>query len=499
MRLNILFGGKAGQGANEITETIGEILVEKGYYIFNYRDYSSLIRGGHNYNILCISNSPIMSHDWKVDILLALDERTLKEHKNNLKKQTKIIHFKEDFGLATNMFYASALLCYLGIDKQILINKIKNKYDKKYWKQDIEAVEKGYCIKDRIKLEQATNKPKKIISGGKAVSISAKNSKLDFYFAYPMTPATSVLHELANFPEVKVFQSGNEIEAVNSALGASYAGKLSMTGTSGGGFDLMSETLSMQGISEIPLTVYLASRPGPGTGVPTYSMQQDINISLYAGHGEFPRVVLCPGDPKEAYLLTNQALILAEKFNCLSVILSDKHLAESEFTINDFEKISPVKITRKIPGKEIVKASSYEHLENGDTIEDSENTIKAMEKRLEKEKQIKEQIKKLETYKIHGDKNSDTLFISTGSTKGAILDYIYEEGGKFLQLLYISPFPDIKKEIEKAKKVYIVETNSTGQLKNLIKQKICPEKELISILKYDARPFTPEDIKEKIK
>ena len=497
MRLNILFGGKAGQGANEIAELVGEILTEKGYYVFNYRDYGSLIRGGHNYNILCISNKPIASHDWQVDILLALDDRTLKEHKQNLKKDTKIIKLDKDFGKATNMAYAATLLCYLGIDKEILIKKIKQKYDKKWWKIDIEAAGAGYCLKDRIKLEKSDNKGKILMSGGKSVALAAKQSGLNFYFAYPMTPATSVLHELAGMQDnnLVVWQSGNEIEAVNAALGASFAGKLSMTGTSGGGFDLMSESLSFQGISEIPLTVYLASRPGPGTGVPTYSMQQDINVTLYAGHGEFPRIVAIPGDPEEAMILTNQALSLAEKFNTLSIILSDKHLAESEFTLESLPNIQPIKINRKIPGKsnQIIKASSYEHLSNGDTTESAEQTIIGMNRRNAKLENIKKEMQKIKTYKIHGNKDSNKLFISAGSTKGAILDYIKQNNYKFLQLLYISPFPDITAELNKAKEIIVVETNSTAQLAQLIKQQTT--KPIKSILKYNARPFTPGDIK----
>lgn len=494
MRLNILIGGKAGQGANELALLVGEILAEKGYWIFNYRDYGSFIRGGHNFNILCVSDKKIESFDWQVDIILALDDKTLEMHKKNLRKNGKIMKLKEDFGKATNMAYAASLLCYLGIEKQELVRKIKEKFDEKWWKEDINAAEHGYCLKDRIKLEKSDGKKRELISGGQAVALSARNSGLNFYFGYPMTPATNVLNHLAGMQDsnLKVWESWEEIEAVNAAIGASYAGKIAMTGSSGGGFDLMTEALSFQGMAEIPLVVYLASRPGPSTGVPTYSSQQDINLALNAGHGEFPRIVVMPGDIEEAYLLTNQVMIMAEKFNCLSIILSDKHLAESEFTIDKLPEIKKIKVGRKIPGKEIVKTASYEHLDNGDTTETAEGTLAGMERRLKKQEEIAKEVKRLETYKIFG--KGDKLFITSGSTKGAVLDYITEHGGKLLQLLYLEPFPDIKKELDKTTEIIVVEQNSTAQLANLIKSRTCTNKKIKSILKYDGRPFTPDDI-----
>lgn len=496
MRLNILFGGKAGQGANEISLLVGEILAEKGYFIFNYRDYGSLIRGGHNFNILCVSEKPIMSFDWRVNVLMALDDKTLDKHKNNLEKNCKIIRLKDDFGKSTNMAYAGALLCYLGIDKKLLIEKIKEKFDEKWWQEDIRAVEAGYCLTDRIKLPVSDGKKRKLMNGGEATAKSMKESGLNFYFAYPMTPATNVMHYLASMQDnnFKLVESFEEIEAVNAALGASYAGKIAMTGSSGGGFDLMTEALSFQGMSEVPLVVYLASRPGPSTGVPTYSSQQDINLALYSGHGEFPRIVVMPGDCEECYLLANQVMHLAEKFKTLGIIMSDKHLAESEYVIDKLPEIKPVKINRKIPGKEIVRASSYEHLENGDTIEDAENTIKGMERRLEKQKEINDEIAKLETYRVFG--KGDKIFISSGSNKGAIFDYINQHGGKFIHLLYLEPFPNISKEL-KGKEIYVVEQTSTGQLAKLVECKTGMK--VKKILKYDGRPFTPADIVEGMK
>jgi len=500
MRLNILIGGKAGQGINKVSEIVSETLREIGYYTFNYRDYQSLIRGGHNFNVLSISDKWIASHESKLDGLVALDEKTLSLHKEELKKEGFTITFEgfKDLGMDLNVALAGALIKILGIEKKVLLSKIKEELDEDAAK----AAEKGYeSQKEKFKLKKLSNKIE-IMSGSKAVADGAINSGIDLYIAYPMTPATGTMHELAA-KQIKnkfvVFQSENEIAVANSALGSSFTGAKTMVGTSGGGFDLMSEALSLQGQSEIPLVVYLAARPGPGTGVPTYVSQADLDIALRAGHGEFPRIVIAPGDPVEATENTNQAFYLSEKFGALSILLSDKHLAESEFSL-DKKPTKPLKVEveRKLPGRHIVRASSYECDESGNSSEDGELTKKNADKRLEKYKQIKKEAEKFQMIKIHGKKDSKNLIIGWGSTKGAILDAIQDLDAKFLQVIYMKPISNkIKEEINKAKNTILVEANVTGQLGRLIREKTGVSIKN-RILKYDARPFRSDELKEQI-
>lgn len=505
MKLNILIGGKAGQGINKISEIVSDVLAEQGYYTFNYRDYPSLIRGGHNFNILTISNSKIGSNESILSGILALDENTLKQHKKQLKKSGFIISYEpfEDQGKNLNIALAGALIKILGIPKQILINRIKKEFDNP---EAIQAAEKGFESQEkRYSFERIGNKIS-ILSGSQAIAKSAIQSKLDLYIAYPMTPATGVMHELAADQldnNLMVFQSENEIGVVNHAIGASFAGAKTMIGTSGGGFDLMSETLSLQGMSEIPLTVYLASRPGPGTGVPTYSAQSDLDIALRAGHGEFPRIVIAPGDPIESKESTNQALYLAEKFKTLSIILGDKHLAESEFSFNEKskpKKLQQIKIQRDIPGNKIVKATSYEHDKYGNTIEDARTAEKGAKHRLKKYKQIKKACKKFDMIKIHGNKKSKNLVIGWGSTKCQILDAIQGLDCKFLQVIYLKPMSNkIKSEMQKADNIILIEQNTTGQLGRLLREKTGIKIEKNNrILKYDARPFYSDELKKQI-
>ncbi|MEK6820688.1 MAG: 2-oxoacid:acceptor oxidoreductase family protein [Nanoarchaeota archaeon] len=501
MRLNILIGGKAGQGINKISDIITNILNKEGYFTFNYRDYQSLIRGGHNFNIVSISDGRVGSFESRLDGVVALDDKTLEMHKNELKKNGFVVSFKgfEDLGRNVNIALAGALIKVLGIDKKVLFDELREELNVSGAET---AAEKGYNSgKEKFKLKKLNNR---ILSmtGTEGVVEGAINSGIDFYFAYPMTPATGVLHELAGKAEknkFKVFLPENEIAVVNMALGASFAGKKVLIGTSGGGFDLMTEALSFQGQSEIPLTVYLASRPGPGTGVPTYTAQSDLDVALRAGHGEFPRVVIAPGDPIECIEKTNEAMYLAEKFNSLSIILSDKHLAESEFSSDrKANKTIKIEVKRKIPGKDIVKASGYEHDEKGNMIESAEITKKNADRRMKKYEDIKKEAEKFEMIKIFGKKDSKNLVIGWGSTKTVILDAIKDLDFKFLQVLYLKPLSDeIKKEMEKAGKVVIVETNVTGQLGRLIREKTGIKIEN-RILKYDGRPFLCDELREEL-
>ncbi len=527
MRLNILIGGKAGQGINKVSEIVSQILVKQGYFTFNYRDYPSLIRGGHNFNILSVSDERVGSFESMLDGIIALDKKTVDVHKGSLKKEGVVIDFKEfeKLGRNLNIALAGALIKVLGIDKKVLIDEVQKQLKNK---EAVSAAEKGFnSQKERFGcLETASHSPtpqKPVVSeikklnnkismmtGSQAVSQGAINSGINIYLAYPMTPATGLMNELAGKQienGLMVVQPESEVAVVNSALGASFTGAKVMVGTSGGGYDLMTEGLSLQGQSEIPLVVYLASRPGPGTGVPTYTCQSDLDIALRGGHGEFPRVVIAPGDPIECVEKTNEAFYLAEKFGVLSIVLSDKHLAESEFSSDRKpNKIIPVNVKRKVPSEGIVKASSYEHDKFGNTMENAEMTEKNAKKRLAKYGAMKKECEKFEMVKIYGSKNAKNLVIGWGSTKTVILDALDAIDGsirgkgnyKFLQVLYMKPLSDvIEKEMEKAERVILVEHNITGQLGRLIREKTGLKIEN-RILKYDHLPFTSDELKKEI-
>ncbi|MCF7910069.1 2-oxoacid:acceptor oxidoreductase family protein [Candidatus Pacearchaeota archaeon] len=516
MRLNLLFGGPAGGGINTVSEITSKILSEHGYYVFNYRDYPSLIRGGHNFNIVSFSDNIIASHESKLDVIVAMDDLSVELHKSKLKKDGIILNYKpfEDLGRDVNIALSAALASVFGIDKKIILDIVKKKFKTK---EAIDACEKGYASqKNKFSLKKLKNKIT-LMSGSYAFAYGAANSGLDLYIAYPMTPATPLMRELASLQttwkgknKFTVFQAENEISVVNGALGASYSGANTMIGSSGGGFDLMGEGLSLQGMSEVPLVVYLAMRSGPGTGVPTYTSQADLNIALRTGHGDFPRAVIAPGDAVEAIKKTNEAIYLSQKFNSLSILVSDKHLAESQysFTEKPLKNFLKPLVNRKIPGKtnSVVKASGYEHNNEGNTIEDPVLTIEGHDRRILRYYQMKKECERFEMFKVYGNKNSKNVVVSWGSNKGAILDAISGNENsekldcKFIHVIYVKPLSEkIKKEIVD-KNIILIEANSTGQFGRVLKEKtgISVPKEN-RIFRYDGRPFLSDELAGEIK
>jgi len=504
MRLNILIGGKAGQGINKVSGIVSGVLSKLGYFTFNYRDYPSIIRGGHNFNVLSISDELIESHESLLDVVVALDERTIETHKSFQKPGCEVIRSDQfkDAGKNLNVALAGVLIKLLGISFKSISDELVLQF--KESKDKVDAAKKGFDSAKKKFTLAPLKKKISILSGSKAIAIGARNSGLDIYFGYPMTPATNALHELAK-DQVKnnlmVFQAENEIAAVSMAIGASFSGAKVLTGTSGGGFDLMSETLSLQGVTQIPLTVYLASRPGPGTGIPTYTSQGDLNLALRAGHGEFPRIVVAPGNAIEQIEKASEALFLAEHFRILSIILSDKHLAESEFSSEvEPEKAPYFEVVRESPGSSIVKASSYESNEHGLSTESAMLAGKNIASRMKKYETsrgfIEEHFKMI---KFHGKMDSKNLIIGWGSTSGAIKDAIKGLDVKFLQVLYVKPLSSkIKEEIERADKVILIECNATGQLGRLIREKT-GFKIKNRILKYNGRPFYCDELQGYLK
>ena len=542
MEKNILIGGEAGEGIAKTTLLISEVFTNAGYYVFNYREYQSLIKGGFNFNVLKISDKPVYSHDTSYDVIFALNQDTINRHEKDLKEGGFIIGDKnlkgkdligidvqallEKIGASAklgNDILIGALAKTIGLSVEPVIKVVKGAFKKKIDLLE-EAIIEGYnCVEKKMELDKPDGKPKYFITGNEAISIGAIVSGIDMYIAYPITPATPVLHILASKQiehDLMVIQPENEIAVACSALGASYAGANTMVGTSGAGFSLMAEALSLQGMSEVPLVVYLSQRTGPATGVPTYTSQGDLKFAVNAGHGEFIHVVVAPGDAKECFYRTIEAFHLASKYRVLVIILGDKHVTESNYSFDDFEepKIKPNRyitepcedyksylITengvspRSVPGQDaVVRATSYEHNEYGYTTEKADEVIKMNDKRLKKLKGLKEEINTLAPVSLYGEGRK--LIVGWGSTKGAIVDALKDlPDFRFLQITYISPFPteEVKREIENSDEVVLVENNATGLLGEIIAEqtgKIISKK----VLKYDGRPFTSKEVVEKV-
>jgi len=536
----IFIGGEAGQGIAKSAEVLAKSFTRQGYYVFNYREYGSLIKGGVNFNILKVSDIPVLSHEWRADYFLALTERVLRE----------LGHLKTGISISAGIEGADCVVDAKGIVKEIGAPKIVENsvlLGSLYRAMGLplepllevmeefgsaaevnrEAARRGYEAyggEVRKLFSPQDPKPKYFISGSQATAMGALASGLDLYIAYPMTPATPVLHILAGLQDkydIRVFQPENEIAVVNAALGASYAGAVTMVGTSGGGFALMTEALSLQGCSEVPLVVYLAMRTAPSTGVPTYTAQGDMRFALHAGHGEFPRVVVAPGDAREAFERTMEAFYLAYKYRVLGIILADKHVAESTFTFDSLPqpRVKPARFLveadenyrsyeitengvspRAAPGgRGTVRATSYEHDEYGYTVEDGTSIIRMVDKRKRKWNALAQEVMQLEPVRVYG--SGSNVIVSWGSTKGAIVDALQKlPGFRFVQIYYLEPFPAhiVKRELENAERVIAVENSATCMIAGLIRQHTGIEI-TEKLVKYDARPFSSEEIVEGVR
>lgn len=493
MKYDILFGGKAGQGANILTHILAESLSEAGYYVFYYRDYRSLIRGGHGFNVLTFSDKPVRSNESTYDVIVALDETTIKKHKSKLKKGGALIDGKHP-----NMYFAGRMYSALGLPFSMLDKKLKGL---KRYEENLEDAKKGYSEqKNCLEVKEVKRTKRTFSSGSIGVSEGSIKSGLDRYFAYPMTPATAVLGELAQRQKDNnhvVLELENEVAVANAGAGSAITGARTMVGTSGGGFCLMTEALSMCGMAQIPLVFYLAQRAGPASGVATYNAQGDLHTARHSGHGEFPRLVFAPGDPIETQEITSQIFHLTQKYGVPGILLSDKHLAESFYTNERAPKIIKSNIKTKFG-----RYTSYEqNPETGSGTEEAKLVKKNVEERKKKWEKMKAECEKFDGYKIYGKKSSENCIVFWGSTKGAILDAIEGLNVCAIQILFIEPFPKkIKNILEKKHKIISIENNATGELCDVIREHtgvLIPNKD--KILRYDARPFLSDELRKTIK
>jgi len=419
-----------------------------------------------------------------------------------------------------------ALAKMLNIEWEMLERVITDTMDKKV-DLNLKIAQSAYHRVEKawVSVPKLDQKMLPLVSGNEAIALGAVQGGLNMYIAYPMTPASAILHYLAEHEDelgVVTIHPESEIGVVLMALGAAYAGARTMVGTSGGGFALMTEALSLSGQGEIPIVFIVSQRPGPGTGVPTYTMQGDLSFVIHSGHGEFAKVVLAPGDAEEAFYLTGLAMNLAWKFQTPCFVLSDKHLSESIFSFDaDPDKIKPEdpllwdgqgEYKRYLdtqngisplafPGNPaaMVKATSYEHDEYGITTEESEQIVRMQKKRLRKKKTLEDELSRCEQVKVYGNLESKTVLLCWGSTKGACIEVAEELGLKVVQPMVLEPLPiePLKKALSGADKIIDIEVNTTGQLaKHVSAYGICIDD---MILRFDARPFTVDSLLEKVK
>src|SRR3989338_5825092 len=489
---SILIGGKAGDGIDSSGLVIARILNKLGFRLYIYRDYPSIIRGGHTFSIIRASPNRIATHLSKVDFILALNQETLNLHRARLTKDCLFVYdsdqvkvdspavcgigvplgniLKEENALPVmrNSCVIGAFCKAAGIAWDIL-EEVFRKNISKELELNLKVARRGFDIAaELVKIEPLNQKGLPLVTGNEAVSLGLIKGGLDTYIAYPMTPSSPILHFLAELAEdfpIKVIHPESEIGVILMALGGAYMGEKTAVGTSGGGFCLMTEGLSLSGMAELPVVIIMGQRTGPSTGLPTYTAQTELHFVLNAGHGEFTRFVVAPGNADESYFWSSIALNIAWKYQIPAIILSDKTLSEGTYSfdmnlVGELKEEGPLLWDRKqphkrylntetgvspltfVPNKEaIIKVNSYEHDEYGITTEESQETKKMQDKRLRKEKYLIKELERYETVKVYGDKDSATALLCWGSNKGVCAEAAENLGLRVIQPVVISPFP----------------------------------------------------------
>ena len=544
--LSILIAGRAGDGIDKSSLIIGEILAQLGYRIYIYRDYPSIIRGGHTFSIIRCSWNKIAAHEDIIDVLLALNQDSIDLHKSRLSGESLVIYdsstVKSDEGigipigeiikeanaldLMRNSCIVGAMCKSIGIEKNIL-EKIFRENITKELDLNIKVAFLGFDrAEEFIKIEKLDQKILPIVTGNEAISRGLIKGGMKAYIAYPMTPVSGVLHYLAGVSEefsLNVIHPENEIAVMLMAMGFSYAGTRVAVGTSGGGFCLMTEGLSFSGMAELPVVVLLGQRPGPSTGLPTYTGQTELNFALAAGQGEFTRLVVAPGDSEEAYYWSALSMKLAWKYQIPAIILCDKTLNEGTYSFdidlagkingpepllwsklgeykryqNTKNGISPLAFPSERSA--VVKINSYEHDEAGITTEDKDLTVAMQGKRLQKAGYLLRELEQYETVKVYAKKDAPTALFCWGSNKGVCVEAGEKLGLRVVQPMVFSPFPlkQFKEALKGVKKIICVENNATGQLADFVKFHGINVND--KVLKYDGRPFTLDELAQKLK
>jgi 2-oxoglutarate ferredoxin oxidoreductase subunit alpha len=545
---SILVGGAAGDGINEAGLTIGRLFSHYGYFVYMYYDYPSLVRGGHNFAILRASGRKIGAHQDKVDIILALNQETINFHLNRMKDNSIIIYdpkkadfeegmqpslrlpitdiIQEEGGLPVmqNVCIIGGLCKAIGIEWLVLENVLR-KHIPLMLDKNLKIAHRGYdSAKNYLSITKLDRPPLPALTGNQAIGLGLIKAGLKAYVAYPMTPSSSLLEFIARSAEdfgIKVIHPESEIAVMLMSLGFAYSGVRSAVGTSGGGFCLMTEGLSLAGQAEMPVVVMLAQRAGPSTGLPTYTAQGDLHFILNAGQGEFPRFISTPGDAEEAYYWSGIALNMAWKYQIPAFILSDKTVCEGLYS---FDLNSAGDLKEEMPAlwnvegeykrylltetgisplaappikNQVIKVNSYAHDEYGITSEDPKITADMAKKRLLKGYQLAKELKGYDTVKKYGQSNISLL--CWGSNKDVCIEVAERLGIQVIQMLVVSPFPveKFKKAMEGVDKSVCVECNATGQLARLLQQfGHNPDNQ---ILKFDGRPFSLEDLETKVK
>ncbi|HNX37003.1 MAG TPA: 2-oxoacid:acceptor oxidoreductase family protein [Candidatus Cloacimonadota bacterium] len=539
----VLVGGKAGDGVKKVVQVMAAVFHKRGWHTFQMDDYQSLIKGGHNFSIVSASPEKICNNRHKADLIICFDKKSYDLHREELNPGGCLFYDKHDGDLSgtgielTRMMkdsYAvpsnvsigalAIFFAHLGLSEDDLLETIRLSYKRNleenlsYARKVFPLVTPGESIVDL----KTTPLNSILLSGNQAIALGAWAAGLDMYFGYPMTPASSILHYYAAQSQklgVKAVHAESELAAVNMAIGAIVGGARAAVGSSGGGLALMQEAFSMAGIVEAPLLCFLSSRPGPATGVSTYTAQEDLMFALHQGHGEFSRIVATPDSYERAFSLSAELLCLAWEFQIPAILLTEKHLSECITDLalpldqireavpslgkdtQDYDRyaLTPDGVSPMLfpPSDATIKWNSHEHLPSGLRTDKAADIITMKDKRALKQPGIEEATKRHIRVNTYG--SGDKLIFSYGSTTLELREALklLPPEYKLVSLVYLEPFPSDELAQYRGREAVIVEHSRELPFAAFLREKadiVC----LSGISKYDGRSFDPDDLANRI-
>lgn len=556
--ISLVLGGAAGQGIQTVETLLVQVLKKEGYHVFACKEYMSRIRGGSNSTEIRLTSKKRRAYVERIDVLFALDKNVIPHLQHRISKKTIVIGEKEkvcetecrvvdvpftrfanELGhpIYTSTVAVGVVLGMLRAEEDVFHDYLRSHFARKGEEvvaKNIEAAKKGYLHGTHISFlegvelsapREAKQSDELLLDGMESIGLGTLAAGCDYISSYPMSPGTGLLTFLADHKKefnIVVDQAEDEIAAINQGLGAWYAGARAVVTTSGGGFALMCEGVSLAGIIETPIVIHIGQRPGPATGLPTRTEQADLNLVLYAGHGEFPRAIYAPGSPEEAYFAMTEAFRIADKYQIPVFVLTDQYVLDSVTTVkakdlkaasnerhivktkDTYERyavtedgVSP----RGIPGfgTGLVGVDSDEHDTAGHITESHLVRLEQHGKRLRKHTAIAaESLPPVTSVNL---KKAKTIIVTWGSNKAVVeevLDMLDDEYFGHVHFPQVYPLPaEGKRLLAKTKEIVVVENNAAGQFADLLEREygVTVTKR---VLQYDGNPFSVETLVKRL-
>jgi 2-oxoglutarate/2-oxoacid ferredoxin oxidoreductase subunit alpha len=562
--LIIRIGGEGGEGVVSAGDFIAAACARAGLEVYTFKTFPAEIKGGYCMYQVRTSPDRVYNQGDTFDVFCAFNGEAYELNKHLLIPGSVFVYdgpggdFEPEIpeGViaypipmtktaqalkskrSKNMVALGALSALFNINEATLKEVLTSKFKKKG--EDILNFNLG-AFDEGKKLAQALKKDDSfrvadakdpddviIISGNDACGMGAVLGGLDFFSAYPITPATEIAKFVATHLPKKagtLLQAEDEIASIAQVLGASYAGKKCMTATSGPGLALMSEMLGMSTMSETPCMLVDVQRGGPSTGMPTKHEQSDLFLAIHGSHGDATRIVLSVEDVNDCINMTVDALNLAEEYQCPVLLLSDGSLAFSTQTVPAPKPENFKIVTRKkwdgegeykryeltddnispmadpgTPGAQHI-ATGLEHNEKGSPSWDINNRDLQMDKRFDKFNTV---IDNCPPAEVDGDGDADLGVIAWGSTIGVVreaVDRMRADGmkvkGFYPKLMWPMPVDQYEAFAKTCKKILVPEVNYQGQLAHFIRSETSIDP--ISYPICQGLPFTPAEIIAKSK